>query len=222
MKHPKIVVTGGSGGLGRHVVRHLAPKYSIFTPLFEPNPIVDEGWEEVTQTTGISLMDEKAVTPYFDKVGFIKGAVILAGGFAMSPLISTSVDDMEKMWRLNFITAFLTVREAAKKMPEGGSMILVSARPTIVPVAGMIAYSASKAAVSQLVKSAAVELAEHDIRVNAIVPSIIDTAVNRKSMPDADHSAWPKPHEISEVIKFLLSDASKLTTGTMIPVYGKS
>jgi NAD(P)-dependent dehydrogenase (short-subunit alcohol dehydrogenase family) len=86
----------------------------------------------------------------------------------------------------------------------------------------MTAYAASKAAVAALTLSLSEELFGSSIWVNAIVPSIIDTKTNRAAMPDADHSAWPKPEQIAETVAFLASPQNSVTRGALVPVYGKS
>jgi NAD(P)-dependent dehydrogenase (short-subunit alcohol dehydrogenase family) len=125
--------------------------------------------------------------------------------------------------QINATTCFLSCREAVKSM-EGreGRIVNVAARPVLVPTGQMTAYTASKAAVAALTLSLAEELSESSIWVNAIVPSIIDTPANRAAMPDADHSAWPKPDEIAETITFLASPQNSVTRGALVPVYGKS
>ena len=85
---------------------------------------------------------------------------------------------------------------------------------------GMGPYAASKAGVHRLTEALA---AEHkgNITVNAVLPSIIDTAANRASMPKAEFSKWVTPQELAEVILFLVSDAASAVTGALIPVSGR-
>jgi NAD(P)-dependent dehydrogenase (short-subunit alcohol dehydrogenase family) len=84
-----------------------------------------------------------------------------------------------------------------------------------------VAYTATKAAVAALTVALAQEVVKDGILVNAIAPSTIDTPANRKSMPDADHGAWPRPAEIAQTILFLASPANQVTRGAIVPVYGK-
>jgi NAD(P)-dependent dehydrogenase (short-subunit alcohol dehydrogenase family) len=86
----------------------------------------------------------------------------------------------------------------------------------------MTAYTAAKAGVAAMTQALAVELAADQILVNAVVPSVIDTPANRASMPKADHAAWPKPAELAEAIAFLASPQNTLTSGTLVPVYGRA
>jgi NAD(P)-dependent dehydrogenase (short-subunit alcohol dehydrogenase family) len=104
----------------------------------------------------------------------------------------------------------------------GGRIVNVAARPALAPVGGMVAYAASKAAVASITQSLGVELMEEGILVNAIVPSIIDTPANRTSMPKANFTRWPRPAELAAAIGFLASPDNTLTSGALVPVYGKA
>jgi NAD(P)-dependent dehydrogenase (short-subunit alcohol dehydrogenase family) len=86
----------------------------------------------------------------------------------------------------------------------------------------MVAYTAAKAGVASLTQSLAAELRDENILVNAVLPSTIDTPANRAAMPKADHASWPKPTEIAEAILFLASPSNTLTSGTLLPVYGRA
>ena len=127
------------------------------------------------------------------------------------------------MIALNARTCFLATREAARALRgRGGRIVNVAARPALVPTAGLVAYAASKAAVVAITQGAAVELSGDGVYVNAIVPSIIDTPANRKAMPDADFARWPKPAELAAAIGYLVSPANALTSGALVPVYGRA
>ena len=129
------------------------------------------------------------------------------------------------MWRLNTLTCFLACREAVRAMRAagaGGRLVNVAARPVLQPAADMTAYVAAKAGVAALTQALAVELAADRILVNAVVPSIIDTPANRAAMPRADYASWPKPAQIAETIAFLASEANGLTSGALVPVYGRA
>jgi NAD(P)-dependent dehydrogenase (short-subunit alcohol dehydrogenase family) len=86
----------------------------------------------------------------------------------------------------------------------------------------MIAYSASKSAVASITQSLAIELQTEGILVNAVVPSIMDTPANRRSMPGADFSGWPKVEQVAQTIAFLASEQNALTSGVLLPVYGRA
>jgi NAD(P)-dependent dehydrogenase (short-subunit alcohol dehydrogenase family) len=107
-------------------------------------------------------------------------------------------------------------------MKRGGRIVNVAARPAVTPTAGMIAYATAKAGVAALTQALAVEVLPQGILVNAVLPSIIDTPANRAAMPTADHATWPTPAQLAETIAFLASEKNALTTGTLLPVYGRA
>jgi NAD(P)-dependent dehydrogenase (short-subunit alcohol dehydrogenase family) len=86
----------------------------------------------------------------------------------------------------------------------------------------MSAYTVAKTGVAALTVALAEEVAKDGILVNAVAPSIMDTAANRKAMPKADFSAWPKVEEVAATIAFLASPKNYVTRGAIVPVYGKS
>jgi len=96
----------------------------------------------------------------------------------------------------------------------------VAAKAAFDHAAGAAAYAASKAAALAMIDSLAADLKGSGVRVNSILPSIIDTAANRKAMPNANFAKWPKPEEIARVILFLCSDEAKVVQGAAVPVYG--
>lgn len=232
-----IVVTGGTGALGSAVVERLIGAGAI---CHIPNLIQDELQHfahadnaRVRIVPGIDLTDDELVTGFYHDIPALWASVHIAGGFDMSPIAETSKDAFLHQLHMNALTSFLCCREAVKAIrrtnssgsPDiGGRIVNVSARPALEPRAGagMVPYTAAKAAVAALTRSLAEEVASESILVNAIVPSIIDTKQNRADMPDADHAAWPKPAEIAETVAFLVSDENTLTRGGLIPVYGAS
>ena len=221
------VVTGGTGALGTAVVRRLiAAGASVHVPVYDAEELAAFPYRDhdaVTLHEGLDLSIEADVTRFFGATPSLYASIHTAGGFAMGPITSTSLDVWDHLMRRNATTCFLSCREAAKAMAgREGRMVNVAARPVLVPTGQMTAYAASKAAVAALTLSLAEELAESSIWVNAIVPSIIDTPANRAAMPGVDHDAWPKPEDIAETIAFLASPQNTVTRGALVPVYGKS
>ncbi len=125
---------------------------------------------------------------------------------------------------MNLKSVFLCSKAVLPQMIKQnyGKIINISSRPALKGVAGVGAYSASKAGVLNLTETIADEVRDYDINVNAILPSTIDTPANRRDMPEADFSKWVKPEEIARVMVFLASDDSKPISGAGIPVYGKA
>ncbi|MBL9018080.1 MAG: SDR family oxidoreductase [Myxococcales bacterium] len=205
-----VVITGGRGALGKGVV-------SVFEARGATVHVADR--------PDVQLDDEASTRAFYAALPPIWASVHLVGGFAMAPLAETSVADFEGQWRLNTLTCFLACREAVismRKGGQGGRIVNVGSRPVIAPVGGMAAYVAAKAGVASLTQTLAAELLGEGILVNAVLPSTIDTPANRASMPKADHGKWPKPEEIAETIAFLASPENALTSGTLVPVFGRA
>jgi NAD(P)-dependent dehydrogenase (short-subunit alcohol dehydrogenase family) len=225
-----VVVTGGTGGLGGSVVGRLLEDGAILH-LPNRNEADLDGFPHarhpnVSIATGIDLTDAAAVDGFYRGLPALWASVHLAGGFAMAELAETDGDAFQHMMDLNVRTCFLCCRAAAAAIESGGRggrIVNVAARPGLEPRsgAGMAAYTASKAAVAALSEALGQELAEKDIWVNAIAPSIIDTPANRKAMPKANFDKWPKPEEIAETIAFLVSPRNKVTRSGVVPVYGR-
>ena len=203
-----VFVTGGHGALGEAVVKLIRERGATVHA-----PAKHE----------LELTDEAAVTRAYAALPSLWASVHLAGGFAAAPLLETTLAAFRAQHELNGQTCFLCCREAARAMKgRGGRIVNVASRPAVVPVAGMVAYATSKAVVAALTIHLAAELTGDGILVNAVLPSIIDTEANRRAMPKADHSAWPKTEEIARVIAWLASPLQTLTSGTLVPVYGRS
>jgi NAD(P)-dependent dehydrogenase (short-subunit alcohol dehydrogenase family) len=210
MQGRHVVVTGGNGALGSAVVALLQARGAIV---------------HVPDIATVDLSNETAAAVFYAGLPPLWASIQLAGGFAMTPIVDTSLAGFEAMWRLNAVTCFLSCREAVRairKTGNGGRIVNVAARTVVVPTPGMTAYAASKASVAAMTQALAAELIGDRILVNAVLPSLIDTAANRAAMPDADHSKWPKAAEIAEAIAFLASPQNALTSGTLLPVYGRA
>ena len=222
-----VVVTGGTGALGAAVVEVLLARgATVHLPIMEAALPAHLPWRDrVHAVPGVSLEREADVVTFYAGLPALWASIHLVGGFAMAPVTETSLADFEKQWRLNTATCFLACREAVRRMGEtkaGGRIVNVAARPAVTPTAGMIAYATAKAGVAALTHALAAEVLSQGILVNAVLPSIIDSAANRAAMPKADHASWPKPAQLAETIAFLAREQNALTTGTLVPVYGRA
>jgi len=128
------------------------------------------------------------------------------------------------MLALNLRSGYALFRAVAPAMlkQQRGAIVNIASKAAFDHAAGAAAYAASKAAAVAMVDSLAADLKGTGVRVNSILPSIIDTLANRKAMPKADFAQWPKPEDIARVILFLCSDDAKLIHGAAVPVYGDS
>jgi NAD(P)-dependent dehydrogenase (short-subunit alcohol dehydrogenase family) len=226
-----VVVTGGTGALGSAVVGALveagATCHVPYIVAKEAERFALRSHASVKLVSVSDLADEAAVAHLYDGVPKLWASIHLAGGFAMKPVAETTRADLMQQVDMNFVTAFLCCRAAVNAMARtgaGGRIVNIAARPALEwrAGAGMVAYTASKAAVAALTVALAEEVAKSGILVNAVAPSIMDTAVNRKDMPKADHAQWPKVEEVAATILFLASPDNKVTRGAIVPVYGKS
>jgi NAD(P)-dependent dehydrogenase (short-subunit alcohol dehydrogenase family) len=226
-----VVVTGGTGALGTAVADALVKAGAIchvpYVHAEEAERFTLRGHPQVKLVPVSDLADEASVTRLFGGVPSLWASIHLAGGFAMKPVAETSRADLMHQVEMNFVTAFLCCRAAVNAIARGGAggrIVNVAARPAIEwrTGAGMVAYTASKAAVAALTAALAEEVAKSDVLVNAVAPSIMDTPANRSAMPKADHAAWPKVEEVAATILFLASPENKVTRGAVVPVYGKS
>ncbi len=233
-----IVVTGGTGALGRAVVAALRAAGAVcHVPNLVAAELADFPYASdpgVHIARDVDVADEAAVHRFYQALPPLWASIHLAGGFAMAPIGETSATDFIAQFRINALSCFLcsaaavaAFRRRAAAGPggaRGGRIVNVAARPALEPRlgAGMVAYAASKSAVAALTQALAQETVDEDIWVNAVAPSILDTAANRAAMADADHSRWVAPADLAEIIVFLASPANRVTRGAVIPVYGGS
>jgi len=216
-----VIVTGGFGTLGRAVS-------DAFTAAGDKVARVDfvptakEEGKSALDIGGVDIADpataESVVKQVTDKLGAPSVLVNIAGGFVWEPLHGGGAPTWERMFRMNALTAASMAKAAVPALTGQASIINIGANAAHKAAAGMGGYTASKAAVHKLTESLAEELKGKDITVNAVLPSIIDTPVNRADMPDADPREWIRPDALAEVILFLASPAARTITGALIPV----
>ena len=219
-----IAITGGHGVLGRAVVEAaLADGLRVAVIDHASGQSAPDG---VLELGGVDLTDANAAKTAIDAVvahfGRLDALLNIAGGFVWQ-----TTDDAEpawaKMFALNLTTALNASRAALPhlKASAEGRIVNVGANAALKSAAGMGAYAASKAGVHRLTESLAEELKDTSVTVNAVLPSILDTAQNRKDMPDADPTKWVAPSDLAHVMLFLASPGSRAITGALIPVTGK-
>ncbi|THD55347.1 MAG: SDR family NAD(P)-dependent oxidoreductase [Bradyrhizobium sp.] len=220
-----IVVTGASGALGRVVaISALAMGARVAG--------VDHAASQVAATPnrielgGVDLTDaaqaKQAVDAAAAHFGKLDALINIAGGFAFEAIADGDPATWQRMYALNVLTALNASRSAIPHLVASGAgrIVNVGAIGALQAGSGMGAYAASKAGVHRLTETLAAEW-KGKITVNAVLPSTIDTAANRASMPKADFTKWVTPEELASVILFLASDAASAVTGALLPVSGR-
>ena len=227
----QVIVTGGTGALGSVVVGGLikagATCYVPWRHEAEVERFTYSQHDQVKLFGSVDLSDESAVDRFFGEVPTLWASIHVAGGFAMAPVAKASKADLMHLLDMNLVSCFLCCSHAVNaigRSGEGGRIVNVAARHALEwrGGAGLVAYTASKAAVAALTVALSEEVAKDGILVNAVAPSIMDTPANRAAMPEANYEAWPKVEEVAATILFLASPENKVTRGAVVPVYGRS
>jgi len=229
------IVAGGTGGLGRAVSQAFLAEGSKVIVTYRKK----QEFDELKKTAGacasklfgsdVDVTDHAAVQKFISTIAVENGRVdflvntvgAYAGGVRLWDIDPAVLDQQLK---LNLISGYVLCRAAVPLMlkQKSGAIVSVASKAAVDHAAGAAAYAASKAAAVAMMESLAADLKGSGVRVNSILPSIIDTAANRRTMPGADFTKWPKPQDIAKVILFLCSDDAGVIQGATIPVYGDS
>jgi len=229
------LVAGGTGALGRAVsLAFLGERARVvvtYRRAEEFEALRKAAGERAPGLSGqpVDVTDAAAAQALVARIaaelGRIDVLVNAVGGYAGgTPLWSTEPEVFERMIALNLRSGYALCRAVAPAMlgQGSGAIINVGSRAAFDHAAGAGAYAASKAGAVALMDALAAEVKGRGVRVNSVVPSIIDTEENRKAMPKADFARWPKPEAIAKVILFLASEDAGLIHGAAVPVYGES
>jgi NAD(P)-dependent dehydrogenase (short-subunit alcohol dehydrogenase family) len=226
MKGKVVLVTGANGGLGRYVTQAFldagATVVGVSRKIQQSDfngPAFTALSAEISTAAAARSMVESAVAR-FHRLDVVVHTV---GGFAGGQS-SAETDDatFQRMFEVNLNSTFYVLRAVLPAMRKTGNgrIIAIGSRAALEPGAGVGAYSASKAAMVSLIKTVALENKDVGITANVILPGTMDTAANRKAMPDADVGKWVQPANVARLIVWLAGDAGKDVNGAAIPVYG--
>jgi NAD(P)-dependent dehydrogenase (short-subunit alcohol dehydrogenase family) len=227
------LVAGGTGGLGRTVSLAFLQEAANVVVTYRKQ----EEFDALKQAAGANgprlaghvadVTDEALAARLVEKIlvehGRLDALVNTVGGYAGGmPLWELQPRVLDQMLALNLRSGYALSRAVVPAMlkRKRGAIVNIAGKAALDHPAGAAAYAASKAAALALLDSLAADLKGTGVRVNSILPSIIDTEANRKAMPKADFATWPKPEDIARVILFLCSDDAKVIHGAAIPVYG--
>lgn len=224
------IVTGAAGNAGSALARLLAERGARIAAVDSLKERLDATVAALPNSgahlalSGTDLTDPAVCAAMVQTViaafGRIDGVGTTVGGFAMAPIDDAGPEQWDLMFDLNVRTTWNLYRAVvpAMRAQGGGSLVGIGSAAGLRGTGQMAAYSASKSAVMRLTESLADELRGDRIRVNAVLPTTIDTPQNRAAMPGADTSRWVKPSEVAEAIAFLLSDAASGISGVLLPV----
>ncbi len=220
-----VVVTGAAGALGS-VVADTLTRDGVKVIAIDQAETIAGAADFALSFPGVDLCDQRSVADVFAvierEVGGLNGLANIAGGFRWETIADGDIATWDRLFNLNLKTALIASKAALPLLAaKGGSIVNISAAASQKAAAGMGAYAAAKSAVSRLTETLAEEMKDRGVRVNAVLPSIIDTPANRRDMPQADFSRWVSPRDIANVISFLLSDDARAVTGALLPVTGR-
>jgi NAD(P)-dependent dehydrogenase (short-subunit alcohol dehydrogenase family) len=225
-----VLVTGVGGALGSAVAEAFLDADAtvcgadIVDPHGDDSALADPDRIDAYQG---DFTDEETVSEVVDEIVETHGGLDYLANIAGTwrggdPIEDTDADTFDFLFDVNLKSMFLASKHAIPHIRDReGAIVSISARSSLEGGEGDGIYRATKAGVRLLTETIAEENLG-DLRANAVMPSVIDTPMNREMMPDADHDAWVDPAEIAAVIQFLCSDASRVTSGAAVPVYGEA
>jgi NAD(P)-dependent dehydrogenase (short-subunit alcohol dehydrogenase family) len=223
------LITGGTGGLGGAVTgAFVAAGWRVVVPVLPR--FMDSAQAPGAELVPADLTDVASVAGVVarataEAAAPLRAVVNLVGGFAMGGRVhETPIEDFEAQLRLNLRPTYLVTAAGLPHLiaAGGGAVVCVSSRAAEQPFPGAAGYITAKAAVLALVDALDAEYRQDGVRVNAILPSVIDTPLNRTSMPDADWSRWVAPAQIAVVILNLCGEDSRAVTNSRVRVYGRA
>ncbi len=222
-----VLVIGALGGIGKASVQRL--KESGFNVILADIPQI-----ATEDCLPIDVSDPHSVDLLFDRLEnegiSVSGMVNLAGITRDRTLLKMSRADWDSVISTNLTGSFNVLKRCAEHMKEhgGGSIVLVGSTAALNGNFGQTNYSASKAGVQGLVRSASRELARYGIRVNCIIPGLIKTPMSAKIPKERMDRLLEfiplgragEPSEVANLINFLISDESSYITGSSILIDG--
>ncbi len=226
-----VLITGASGNLGQAVLKRFSKEDFLIAALHSPRHASEVENSDNLRTFGIDLMDEvraeEVVRDVFSVFGNLEMAILTVGGFAMGNFDETALKELDRMYRLNFLSAYTVARQVFRGMLEqkgGGQLVFVGSRPALHPeeAKDMLAYALAKSLVFRLAEVINEEGKPGGISASVVIPGTMDTPQNRSAMPGEDFSKWVPPDEVADKIYRLSTPAGRRLRGSIIKVYGDS
>ncbi|HTS44301.1 MAG TPA: SDR family NAD(P)-dependent oxidoreductase [Puia sp.] len=226
-----IIITGANGNLGAATVKKfLDGNYKVIAVDGKNDQLSFASGSQNFEFKQVDLTNEQETTDFVNNIieryKKVDCAFLLVGGFAMGNVASTTGTNIQKQFALNFETAYFVARPLITHMQQNryGRLVFIGARPALKPAQGknLIAYALSKSLLFKLADFINEENKGKNIVASVVVPSTIDTALNRKSMPDVDPSNWVKPDQLADILEFIASDKGDPLRETIFKVYNNA
>jgi NAD(P)-dependent dehydrogenase (short-subunit alcohol dehydrogenase family) len=226
------IVTGGAGALGQAVIVRFLEEDALVAATdrdakrlealrADLTPGARDRFFGVSVDVTVEQSVRDLVADVTTQAGRLDILVNVVGAYTAGDLLSTEEATWDQMLGVNLKSVYLCCRAAIRTMIDnggGGRIINVAARSVVPPTGGAIAYTVAKSGVIALTQALAHEVRRHNITVNAVLPSTMDTWATRRAMPDADTSTWVTPEAVARAIVFLASDAAANVTGTLLAI----
>jgi NAD(P)-dependent dehydrogenase (short-subunit alcohol dehydrogenase family) len=227
----KIIITGANGNLGSAVTKLFLDRgYRVIATVQSEDSKKEMPQHPNLQAEVVNLTNETETASFvqntIDAEGTIDAALMLVGGFAAGKITDTKTEDIKKQIALNFETAYNITHPLYQHMlaKGNGRLIFIGARPALQPADGknLVAYALSKSLLFKLAEFINKDAKGKNITATVVVPSTIDTPLNRKNMPDADPNNWVKAEDLAEILEFVCSDRSLALRETVLKVYNNA
>lgn len=226
-----VIITGANGNLGSAVTNtFLSRGYNVIATVINEDAKKDFTQSENLQVEVVNLTNEAETESFIDnaieKYGAIDAALLLVGGFAMGNIHQTRSDEIKKQITLNFDTAYHVTKPLFQHMMgnNNGTIVFIGSRPALNATDGknLLAYGLSKSLLFKLSEYLNEEARGKNVTSTVIVPSTLDTPLNRKNMPDSNPDNWVKPQALADILEFVVSDKSCALRETILKVYNNS
>jgi NAD(P)-dependent dehydrogenase (short-subunit alcohol dehydrogenase family) len=226
-----VLITGAAGNLGTAVLRKfLTNGYRVIATVQNREQLDSIESHSNLEARVVNLNDENETSGFITEItgryGQIAAALLLVGGFTAGDIEHTMADDLRKQYALNFETAYFVARPLFTHMMSHGygRLVFVGARPALLAAAGksLVAYALSKSLVFKLAEFLNAEAKGKNVTATVVVPSTIDTPINRQSMPDANPDNWVKASQIADLMAMICSDTGAPLRETVLKVYNNA
>lgn len=226
-----VIITGANGNLGAAVIQTFLEKnYTVVATVATEGAKSDMPVHNNLKVQAVNLTSEEETAVFtqnaISKYKEIDAALLLVGGFAMGNIGTTAIADIYKQFSINFDTAYHVVRPLFQHMLHNGRgrIIFIGARPALEAAAGkqLLAYGLSKSLLFKLAEYLNEEAKGKNIVTTVVVPSTLDTALNRSSMPGVNPDNWVKPAALAEILEFVVSDTATALRETILKVYNNA